>query len=63
MFLRERGWVCDIVVGKVVYFLHISMKWESVCNPVLLSKNNLVSPVKVNKERITGMAAWGTWII
>jgi hypothetical protein len=39
------------------------MKRECVCNPALLSKNNLVSPVKVNKERITGTAAWGMWII
>lgn len=63
MSLWVRGWVRDIFAGKVAHFYHFSAKWECVCNPALLSKNNLVSPVKVNKERITGMTVWGMRII
>lgn len=57
------GWVCDAPTEKVAHFPPFSVKCECVCNPDLLSKNNLVSPAKVNKERITGMVTWGMRII
>lgn len=63
MALGVPGWVCDGPTEEVEHFLHFSVKCECVCNPALLSKNNLVSPVKVNTERITEMATRGRWII
>lgn len=62
-FLWECLGVCHVPTEKAAHFPSFSVTCECVCNPALLSKNNLVSPAKVNKERITGMATWGMWII
>lgn len=61
------GFVTKTTVPAETLRQHISSAFlrEALvtCNPALLSKYSPDSPVKVNKERISGMATWGMGII